>query len=247
MHELFLQYLMEKLDGDVAEVYKYVNMAETVLPVVFKEYFDLEIASIYEIQDANEIESLRKEIVTHPVLRDVDKCEDPRYTEILKWYRRFIKSLHVEPMPMPVPGEHGAIPIKVGGDSGKAIEYDDADYAPDTEGVEHQYNLTKKERNPELRRKCIEYYKQMWNGHIRCLCCGFEFGKAYENVGDGYIEIHHVNPHHTFDGEHTVDPVKELIPLCSNCHSMIHRVKGAGECMTLENLKSLYKGKKYNE
>ena len=247
MHELFHQYLMEKFDNDIAEVYKCISMAETALPFVFKEYFDLNYDSIYDIQDENEIDDLRRKIVTNPVLRDIDKNEDPRYTDVLKFYRRFIKSLHNESVPLQVPGEDGVAPANIGQKQKRTVEHDDADYAPDTEGVEHQYNLTKKERNPELRQKCIEFYKQKWSGHIRCLCCGFDFGKAYENIGEGYIEIHHVNPHHTFEGKHMVDPLTDLIPLCSNCHSMIHRVKGAGKCMTLKELKSLYKGKKYNE
>ena len=166
---------------------------------------------------------------------------------MLKWYRLFVKSLHRDITPVLVPGEDDDFPLKVEEDPEPPVEHNDADYAPDSEGLEHQYNLTKKERNPELRRKCIEYYKQIWHGRIRCICCGFDFGKAYGDIGEGYIEIHHVNPHHTFEGVHMVDPANDLIPLCSNCHSMIHRVEGQGKCMTLKELKDHYKGIKYND
>lgn len=227
-HELFYQYLMEKLEGDQEEVNSIIQIAEDELPSMLKEYFGTNLKSIYELQDENEISELRKSIKTNAVLNSMDREKDPRYTEVLRQYRFFVKSLQMDLAPIPVPGEEN-------------------DFAPDSEGVEHQYNLTKKERNPDLRRKCIEYYKKQWYGHIHCICCGFNFSKAYGDIGGDYIEIHHVNPHHSFDGEHVVDPTKDLIPLCSNCHSMIHRVKGQGECMTLEELKKHYKGVKYKD
>ena len=247
LHGLFLQYLLEKFEGDHSEANVIVDTAEQVLPFTLNEHFGTGYGSIYDLQDEGEIETLRKKIKAHPVLKNIDKREEPRYTEVLKWYRLWLKSLQRESAPLLVPGEEMPYPTKVADHPEPQVAHNDADYAPDTEGVEHQYNLTKKERNPELRRKCIEYYKQLWGGQIHCICCGFDFGKAYGKLGEGYIEIHHVNPHHTFEGEHMVDPVQALIPLCSNCHSMIHRVEGQGKCMTLKQLKDHYKGIKYNE
>ena len=247
LHQRFYNYLMDKFDGESDEVRIIQETAEDVLPSTLNEYFGTGYASIYDIQDENEIESLRKKIKAHTVLKNIDKQEEPRYTEVLKWYRLFVKSLHNESSPILVPGEDVTVHSPVDDKFEPTIEHNDADYAPDSEGMEHQYNLTKKERNPELRHKCIEYYKHLWGGHIQCICCGFDFGKAYGDIGEGYIEIHHVNPHHTYEGVHKVDPTKDLIPLCSNCHSMIHRVEGQGKCMSLKELKDHYKGIKYNE
>jgi predicted HNH restriction endonuclease len=246
LHELFQQYLLVKFEGDQSEANVIVDTAEQVLPLTLNEHFGSGYTTIYDLQDENEIESLRKKIKAHPVLKNIDRREEPRYTEVLKWYRLFVKSLQKETAPVLVPGEE-EFPTKVADNPEPPVAHNDADYAPDAEGLEHQYNLTKKERNPELRRKCIEYYKHLWGGRIHCICCGFDFGKAYGDIGEGYIEIHHVNPHHTFEGVHMVDPAHDLIPLCSNCHSMIHRVKGQGECMTLKELKEHYKGIKYND
>ena len=250
MSKLFHQYLMEKFDDALDEAAPIRDTAEQVLPFTISQYFGISCNSIYDLQDESEIESLRMKIKSHNILKSIDLHEEPRYTEVLKWYRLFLKSLHSETTPVQVPGEQheeedtfhcvaeGLNPPESNADT---------DYAPDTEGVEHQYNLTKKERNPELRHKCFEYYKNLWGGHIHCICCGFDFSKSYGEIGEDYIEIHHVNPHHTFEGEHTVDPTKDLIPLCSNCHSMIHRVPGQGECMTLDELKDHYKGIKFSD
>ena len=250
-HELFHLFLMGKFEDDAQEVRVFIEAAEDVLPSTLNEYFGTRYESIYGIQDEDEIETFRKKIKAHPVLKNIDKQEEPRYTEVLKWYRLFVKSLHNEATPLQVPGEKKQEDEEpfygVADNPEPPVAHNDADYAPDTEGLEHQYNLTKKERNPELRRKCIEHYEHLWGGHIHCICCGFDFEKAYGDIGEGYIEIHHINPHHTFEGEHMVDPINDLIPLCSNCHSMIHKgVPGRGTCMTLRELKDCYKGIKYD-
>lgn len=164
----------------------------------------------------------------------------------MKWYRRFIKALNSDATPMPVQGDAKDDPTQLGENATKTyggkVSRNDKDYEPDAEGTERQFNLTKKERNPELRRKCIEYYKnEVMGGRICYACCGFDFGKVYGEIGEDYIEIHHVEPHFSIEGEHYVDPKTKLISLCSNCHSMIHRVPGRDTCMILEELKTKLK------
>ena len=73
------------------------------------------------------------------------------------------------------------------------------------------------ERNQEARKACIAHYG------CRCAVCGFDFEKAYGEIGKDFIEVHHIVPIHERKGEYKVDHIKDLLPLCSNCHSMIHR------------------------
>ncbi|MDR3355786.1 MAG: HNH endonuclease [Spirochaetaceae bacterium] len=61
-----------------------------------------------------------------------------------------------------------------------------------------------------------------------CNICGFDFEKTYGELGKEYIEVHHITPIgvlSTAEGYEGTDPERDLIPLCSNCHSMIHRRK----------------------
>jgi 5-methylcytosine-specific restriction enzyme A len=59
----------------------------------------------------------------------------------------------------------------------------------------------------------------------QCKVCGFSFDKFYgSELARGYVEIHHVKP--LSAGPVPVDPKNDLIPLCSNCHSMVHRRNG---------------------
>jgi len=49
------------------------------------------------------------------------------------------------------------------------------------------------------------------------------------------IEIHHIKPMYSIKGEISVNPYINLVPLCSNCHKMIHRKMK--EPLTIDELK----------
>ena len=78
-----------------------------------------------------------------------------------------------------------------------------------------EYSYT--ERNYKARNKCIEIY-----GYT-CYVCGFNFKKKYGDLGKDYIHVHHRKPLSQNAKEHTVNPESDLVPICPNCHAMIHR------------------------
>jgi hypothetical protein len=51
---------------------------------------------------------------------------------------------------------------------------------------------------------------------------GLSFGERYGALGEGFIEVHHLNPMANAAGERTIDPVRDLVPVCPNCHRMLH-------------------------
>jgi 5-methylcytosine-specific restriction protein A len=73
------------------------------------------------------------------------------------------------------------------------------------------------DRSPHARQACIEHY-----GYACCIC-GFSFEKVYGAVGENYIEVHHLKPIADTDEEYLIDPIKDLRPVCANCHRMLHR------------------------
>ncbi|EBC6662849.1 hypothetical protein C1B77_22605 [Salmonella enterica] len=73
------------------------------------------------------------------------------------------------------------------------------------------------ERDPEARQACIRYHGAV------CKCCGFDFEKTYGKHGKGFIHVHHIRPLRTLGEGYLIDPVTELVPLCPNCHAMVHR------------------------
>lgn len=78
----------------------------------------------------------------------------------------------------------------------------------------------RRERDPRLRARKIEAVLRS-HGALTCEVCEFDFGATYGDVGDGYIEVHHVVPLHA-TGE-TVTRLTDLALMCSNCLRMIHR------------------------
>lgn len=102
-----------------------------------------------------------------------------------------------------------------------------------SEGEEENIRGIRYERNPEARKKCIDHYG------CKCDVCGMDFEKTYGELGKGFIEVHHIIPISQRGGEYEVNPIEDLVPLCSNCHSMIHRTKG--EPLSIEKLRSLLK------
>ncbi|WP_259343105.1 HNH endonuclease, partial [Staphylococcus haemolyticus] len=92
---------------------------------------------------------------------------------------------------------------------------------------------SKFERNSKLREKAIEIHG------VTCKVCGFNFEKKYGNIGKNFIEIHHIKPMYDIRKEILVNPQTDLIPLCSNCHKMIHRSKR--KPYTIAQLKSAIK------
>ena len=80
--------------------------------------------------------------------------------------------------------------------------------------------VNKYERDPSKRRECLEHFG------YDCQICGFSFQKVYGEIGKEFIHVHHIEPLYEVGGENkNLDPIKDLIPVCPNCHEMIHRSK----------------------
>ena len=98
------------------------------------------------------------------------------------------------------------------------------------EGQKELIYTTRYERSPYLRKKVIEQKGSL------CLCCGFDFFKVYGKIGKGYIQIHHTTPLHTL-GEESPVSIDDLVPVCPNCHVMIHREKE--NTLSIDELKKM--------
>ena len=249
LHQAFYDYLTKRFDGDVNEVRLVLETAERIIPHTLNAYFGAHIVSIYDLQDKNEVESYRRKIKAEPILKGIDIRVEPRYTEVLNWYKRFLTQLNTDAIPVPVPGEYmieegkERQPVIVAG--GRQLPLTQTTIF--TEGEEDgTITMEQRRRNMMLREACIEIFRQKHGGRIVCECCGFDFARAYD-IQDEYIEVHHRVPFSQTDGEHPVSAETDLVPLCANCHRMIHHgMGGKGKCMTLEELKEKYRGIRYN-
>lgn len=101
------------------------------------------------------------------------------------------------------------------------------------EGAKKTIVVNRYERNETARKRCLAHY-----GYT-CTVCELRFEEMYGDIGKGFIEVHHVTPLHTINERYVVDPIRDLRPVCSNCHSMIHRGN-----MSIEELRSIVVAKK---
>lgn len=90
------------------------------------------------------------------------------------------------------------------------------------EGAKTTVVVNAYERNPKARNQCIKYYKTLNNGKVVCEICGFDFGEFYGEELEGRIHVHHLKPLHEIGEEYEIDAINELIPICPNCHLVIH-------------------------
>ena len=98
------------------------------------------------------------------------------------------------------------------------------------EGSVTTVKVNRYERNQDARKKCIEIHG------CQCKICGFDFEKTYGEAGKGLIHVHHVVPISSIKEEYQIDYEKDLIPVCPNCHAMIHRKKDPYTCEEIKKM-----------
>lgn len=95
------------------------------------------------------------------------------------------------------------------------------------EGAKKTITVNIYERNAKARTECIKY----WG--IDCKVCGLNFEREYGDYGKGFIHVHHLTKISDIGMEYQIDPIKDLRPVCPNCHSMLHK---SNPPLTIEEL-----------
>lgn len=89
------------------------------------------------------------------------------------------------------------------------------------EGVVKKIEVNTYERNDKARESCLR------RKGYSCAICNFNFEKKYGEIGRQCIHVHHLVEISTIGKNYKINPFKDLIPVCPNCHYMIHRRKPA--------------------
>ncbi|MBJ8107148.1 MULTISPECIES: HNH endonuclease [Bacillus cereus group] len=79
-----------------------------------------------------------------------------------------------------------------------------------------------RERNSKLIRTVKDEFKSKNNGKLFCEICKFDYKEKYGELGEDYIEGHHVIPVSELK-EGSKTRVEDIILVCANCHRMLHR------------------------
>jgi 5-methylcytosine-specific restriction protein A len=91
------------------------------------------------------------------------------------------------------------------------------DYKSYIEGEKKKVSINIYERNYIARKKCISYYG------AKCSVCSLVFIEIYGGIGKGFIHVHHIKRMSSIGNKYKVDPIKDLRPVCPNCHAMLHQ------------------------
>ena len=85
------------------------------------------------------------------------------------------------------------------------------------EGLAQEVLVNRYERSRDARRACLARYG--------CICqvCDLDFSERYGTLGAGFIHVHHRVPIASIGATYRIDPVTDLVPVCPNCHAMLHR------------------------
>lgn len=100
------------------------------------------------------------------------------------------------------------------------------------EGATQRVIVNAYERNPEARAECLAHYG------LSCVVCDFSFAEAYGELGEGYIHVHHLRELARIRRSYRIVPVRDLRPVCPNCHAMLHQTTPA---LTVEELRRIIK------
>jgi 5-methylcytosine-specific restriction protein A len=86
------------------------------------------------------------------------------------------------------------------------------------------------ERSHMNRAACIEVHG------VSCKGCGMTFIDRYGVLGQDFIHVHHLEPLSMLDGPYILNPAVDLVPVCPNCHAMLHKRRPP---FTVEELRSM--------
>lgn len=124
----------------------------------------------------------------------------------------------------PIPHHNTIAPVRIdwsfGSDEIQETPVFTDEYVPGaqhTEGERTTVLVNRYERDRNARDKCIQHHG------TTCCACGFDFQAKYGDLGKGFIHVHHIVPLSQIGEDYVVDPVKDLVPVCPNCHAIIHR------------------------
>ncbi len=84
------------------------------------------------------------------------------------------------------------------------------------EGYSHRVSVNAYERNRRARDACLQHFGRS------CSVCSLSFEARYREAAVGYIEVHHVVPLARVGTQYRLNPIRDLRPVCPNCHAVIH-------------------------
>ncbi len=217
-------------NADNTKVQKIVDAIEIELLDVIRTNLHVDIQVIYDFLDKESLEQLINETNRGRILAVKNEQSGGLLREAMNYYLGFLSSKK-HPLSekekkgkKKTPASQSTTQESTPVTEKKPIIAEPESYDK-LEGRKHEDTVTRYERDRGNRKECIAHY-----GYV-CQVCGINFEQDYGELGRNFIEVHHLHP--VSQGERQVNPIEDLIPLCSNCHSMIHRMDDVSDWQRL--------------
>ena len=201
---------------DESNVLNVVNFIEFDLLQVVQTNLDDKLLVIYDFLDKEALEKLINETNQGRSLALKNEQSGSLLRDALNYYLGYLRSKrHPLSEKEKKNGKKKATPKECSAEAPINTAIAEPAIYDKLEGLKYESSVTRYERDRGNRKDCIAHY-----GYV-CQICEMNFEKTYGEIGKDFIEVHHLHP--VSQGERQVNPIEDLIPLCSNCHSMIHR------------------------
>jgi hypothetical protein len=102
------------------------------------------------------------------------------------------------------------------------------------EGAALTVQVNRYERDRGARKACLDEHG------TNCMVCGLSFAERYGAIGEGFIHVHHLKPLAAIQRNYNINPKTDLVPVCPNCHSMLHYRRKTP--FSIEQLKAKLRG-----
>ena len=170
---------------------------------------------LYSINDYNIIERIRNDYLDNQSLFEKNKRGNYMYNSTFNRYIEFLKD----------------------DTKSKILNiYPDEIIINNTfqEGNSQKVYVNRFERDKKAREACLKHFG------YNCQICNFNFEDVYGNIGTNSIHVHHIIPLAKVGQAYKVNPIRDLIPVCPNCHLILHKK----DAPTIEELQQHFKNKK---
>jgi len=105
------------------------------------------------------------------------------------------------------------------------------------EGAVIHRSVKQRTRSRRLRDAAITVFRRQHDGRLFCTVCGFDFEAIYRELGRDFIEVHHTEIIREGEPVDLMIALERVVPLCANCHRMIHRRPGV--IIALQELRAI--------
>ena len=226
MHDLLIEYatsIYPPRPRAQKTAKDYTESLERYLPKEAKNRFGIDFPdTAYDIKQISELQRIHDMIEDNPEWKKYDQvCHASTFRSGLKCLISMLSDKNFM-------SEHNVFGYPT------TIDYvDDFTNKALLEGASRLVTCTHYERKTAYRKACIAKHG------CKCSVCDFDFEATFGEIGKGFIHVHHINQLSLQGEAKAINPETDLIPVCPNCHAMLHSKPDSKEPYTVDELRQI--------